>query len=199
MKLNITKINKENVKYFKRKYLKKSIMTINYGVSQFTAWRSFKESLNLVISTANDNTLFEDFKLFYKYLLYDLEQTMYSQKSDSLLGIDEVIINNNKIYLEYYKTTPKVLDIKAPNNRLTVTMQELTTTKDFEKQKKSNRANLMHVSDAVFAELIINKKVIYCVHDEFLTDIYNTCNIIDYANEVFNKYLIDAKLNNKNM
>lgn len=193
---NIDKINIDSIPFFTRKYLKGVIMTINYGVTLRTAMKQFIE---VVLQTKNKKPnlkkLETDFIYFYNYLKSDYEKSIFEKESSSLQVVNTVTVYKNKLSLEYFTLEPKILDIKTLNNRFTITLNKSTTIKNEKKQVRASRANLIHVSDAVFAALVIHKAWIYCIHDEFLTDIYSVSTIIDTANEVFTFYLNDVLVN----
>ena len=173
-------------------------MTINYGVTKYSAWKYFLSEIDVdTLSTYELRLLERDFNKFFNYLRLDHEDYLFVNKSTELVDIDKIEIQQNTLSLEYYKQEAHIIDLKHKNNRITMTINKLTNNKDVKKQKTSNRANIIHISDAIYSSFIIKSNGVYCIHDEFLVDIYNISEVLDYSNLVIKNYLKNILVDGK--
>jgi hypothetical protein len=185
------------IKFFKRKYLKKTIMTYNYSITYLTALKDFlevcsyteKEELDLIIN----------FKNFFKYLTSVFEEghfyaepstTLIQKFKQSLRVFNKLTFYTNdfsEICLEYYKVKKIRADRIVEGRRVTIQFDELSDELDEIKSLRALRANLIHCLDASYLRLVINNyRAIYTVHDSFGVEILDVDNFTEIANTSIN-------------
>jgi len=193
LKDNVVKISKDNVAYFKRKFLKKTIMTMCYSVTEHSAFSYFVEEINDAGTLITKNLLsklFVDFKIFFNFLKNSYEFLFYKENSKSLLNMPRILlIDGEVIDFTYYKSKNVIRDFKGVGFRDTILLQNVGVDVDLQKSDIAFIANLIHYTDSNFAKKIIKCYEIYFIHDELIVPLFQYPIILDHANFVFADFI----------
>lgn len=175
---------------FTRKSLKKTIMTNNYGSTEYSCWNTFlnvnEEYIqNLSIEKKNEIRLF--FKFFYNFIHED-DKFFYisSDKIHSTMLEKNFLLtieNDALVNLKYYKTLTKSIEIYVQNERFIKQEFILTSVLDEKKIKSSIRANYVHSLDSALVRWILKQVRLITIHDCFMIDYINITYLVAKINE----------------
>lgn len=195
--------NNENLLFFKRSTIKKTIMTNPYSAGEEISWIYFKKSVKeeFLLNDSKIDDLKEDFINFYQFVSDFFEELHFFKNSSKKIikYYTEMAKKEKKIILInedsqanfiYYKHKTHYIDIKNNSERITKKIKKIDYNKiNYNKIHTSIRANIAHWLDAIFLRKLVNKlkNPIFTVHDEFAIDILNVNNLIIYANEIANE------------
>jgi hypothetical protein len=206
-------ISHQDLYYFTRKSIKKTVMTNPYSAKYLTAFNYFKEAIfennSEIIEFGDDKE--KMFKKFYNFVETTVEQK-YFLKNNSKLIIDDIkkkIIDNSekdilikshdsKTNLIYYKLTPKnfdlIITVENKKKRITKKYFQMDQSKpDYNKIFQSIRANIVHYADGLLVRDINRdcKDIYITIHDCFLVDCISVSKFIISANNQSNKKVIE--------
>lgn len=202
---------KDNLlKFFTRKSTKRVDMTTQYGCSEATCWKYFKETIKIEsLSPEEINDLRTLFKNFYEYV--DSNVGLLNRDSKDIIEAllnnkNEIILSDNsQANLNYYKIKKSQIVTRRKNIgaenflnkeiRYTKSHVALTGDFDYKKHKTSSRANYIHIQDASIARYVISIAPILTIHDCFLIDYQSVTFLISLVNEAMRKTFHDLKLN----
>lgn len=194
-------------KYFKRKLIKNTVMTIPYSAGFDLCWSNykinFKEQENEKIS---ENSVKKIYKAFYFFIknIFDAKVLYKSSTQSKIDAINEEFEIWRKLILQsssgdtdiaYFKTRDKALDkkyfINGVNKRVTRLMKEVTDAIDVSAFNKASGANLAHFRDAEEVreiEISLNYCII-TIHDSFLIDFNNCTKLIEIKISIYQNNL----------
>jgi len=183
-------------KYFKRKSIKKPVMTIQYGAKLNRCWIYFKENFDAIDDEKNVK---ENFKKFYLFL----NENIGLLKNSTNEIIEKLNKLSNKITLDdgstvnfnYYNNKKGQIKIIINNNRKTKSEFLLLDELNYRKIKSSSRANYIHALDSAIVRYVVSIKAILTVHDCFLIDPRNVTFLISLINEAMRKKNHDLGIN----
>lgn len=197
--------------YFKRKTLKKTIMTLPYSATFITCFSYFKETIaeEYSIEIEIGDELFETYKRFFNFLNnYMKKQGPYKKSTEEIVIYFKEILNNGEEIiiisrnedtsnLTYFKTTTKHFDfiLKWRNQKIRAikNYKQIVDIVDIRKTTTALKANLVHFVDALLirdinTEIFLKEKKYYVsIHDSFMVDFLNTSNFIISTNYCINK------------
>lgn len=200
------KIEEPFLKYFKRFYVKKTIMTIPYSVGFNTAWKYFieeieddyKENIDLkkeyrnffkFIKNLLDNNFFKN--PTWRIILFAISQAEWSNKI-------EIELEKSSVHLIYFEKKKKILDliikIKGENIRITKKINSIDNTKiDYDSIVLSVRANWIAMLDAEFLRKLNNEydSPFYSIHDSILVDWLNIDKLLINCNKLMQNNKFD--------
>lgn len=183
-------------KYFNRKSIKKTIMTIQYGAKLNTCWKYFKENFDMM---ENEENLKENFNKFYLFLNENIGILKNNTKEilEKLNKINNIISLSDGfvVDLKYYKTKKGQIKVIINKNRKTKSECILLNEIDYNKIKSSSRANYIHALDSAVVRYVVSIKPILTVHDCFLIDPRNVTFLISLVNEAMRKKFHDLNIN----
>lgn len=206
--LDEDKKNSPYLEYFKRKTIKKTIMTIPYAAKERTCYAYFCACLKeMVDEPLIDKGLQDFFKLFYNFVKNNVELNfLYKNKSENLIAFALSELEKTKAIrisdqdaqtnLTYYRFKQAYLDLvykifdektgQIENKRTTKKIKKLTSDIHTTKIKSSIRANWIHFMDANFLRRVSSKlnRPLLTIHDCFLIDFLSIPDLIIAANEV---------------
>ena len=183
-------------KYFNRKSIKKTIMTIQYGAKSNTCWKYFKENFDMI---ENEENIKENFNKFYLFLNENIGLLKNNTKEilNKLDKIDNIIYLSDgfTVDLKYYKRKKGQVKIMINKSRKTKSEVILLNEIDHSKIKSSSRANYIHALDSAVVRYVVSIKPILTVHDCFLIDPRNVTFLISLVNEAMRKKFHDLNIN----
>lgn len=199
--------NNENLKYFNRSTLKKSIMTNFYSVTYLQSFKYFSDAVNekFKIKIEFQSEIEILFKNFYKFVRNDVETEFFLKKNSQQIcdyALNKILLEKNiiieshdsKSHLIYYKFILKNIDsiITMPDNtkKRIKKKYRILDKKNIRmpKVKASIRPNWNHFYEAAYVraiELEMNETYI-TIHDCVLVDFLNISNFIHIANKCNN-------------
>lgn len=202
-----------NTDKFTRKSIKKTVMTIPYSIGFDSAWKYFKEEIN--IDNCKDlSQLKKEYRLFFNFTKKILETDHFFKNSTEKMILNALTklglynkININFEYscvnLIYYNKKVKRIDLILRFNeeiRITKKINQLDLESiDYQSIIQSIRANWIAVLDAYFL-IRINKKnlnILYSIHDSVLIDWFNNDELIMICNEEMNINNFDVSWDNE--
>lgn len=195
-------------KYFTRKTIKKTTMTVQYGAG-------FKTCLEYALSEISDTRINETkillkfkkyLKSFYNFTSEDiglLKNSSFTileelRNLKYTIEIDEQNTYKSIAHLEYNQYGTKQISTTWKKKRLTKNKFILSNTLDAQKIKTSIRANYIHVQDSAVIRYVIAKKPIITVHDCFLIDYKSITFLIALVNDAMRKDYHGIRKNNIN-
>lgn len=194
--------NYENKKiiheYFNRKTLKKTIMTLNYGVGYNSAENYFKEIIFKLKKEDFDKETINNwpeikklFKEFFEFLSeWNLSETSpkkiidYIKNNDGIIELSDALIDANY----YTKNDSYIIDFINEKKRFTKYFTILTEELDDDKFKISIRANFVQSLDSALTRWLILRYPFYTIHD---------CFLVDYANMIYFMSLVNEGMNQR--
>lgn len=177
-------------KFFNRKSVKKTIMTINYSA---TRWRCLKNFLSLVEVSSNQlPEVVSQFNNFFTFLLkvipdlFDWSPTpeglveQYSVNLENCAELKLKTSDTSVATLHYFDTAPHRLDVIWRGSRLTLTDVRRSTTINMRKTKRALKANIAHTADATILRNILTNHPgsIVAIHDSFGCSPYEITTLI---------------------
>jgi hypothetical protein len=193
-------------RFFKRNFLKKTIMTYMYSATYLSlekyflteVKKSFKETKGLDFE--NEIELKIEFKNFYIFLKSFFENKEFFEKSISevinalktnLHDYKEIKItasDGGQINLEYNKQETRQINIYIDNVRKTMKILKNTNASDFNQTHLALKPNAVHSLEANFARLIImaTPYTMITIHDCFGVSIFEVDELILNANTSIN-------------
>ncbi len=196
--------DKNELIYFKRSTVKKTIMTNPYSAGEKTSWDYFIKSVKKENNVKEEEILKLKiiFKSFYEFVTDFFEELNFFKNSSKRI-IDYyitlakkekkiIMINeDSETNFIYYKHRTHYIDIKEKNEkRITKKIKKIDFNLiNYKKIYTSIRANVAHWLDSIFLRKLVNRleNPIFTIHDEFAIDILNVNNLIIYANEIANE------------
>ena len=176
----------EKKEWKKRKYWKKTIMTIPYNAKWASCFRKFLESLR------KDGIEYTDFnedekkeirelhRCFYNKIKKEIKNEFYKNNNKKLkmFKYRKLIISKQKEYkITYKKIRDKYVDI------------EYKFTDDKKSTKRALEANNMHFLDARLVKYILKKFDVLTVHDCFGIRLCELHLLMDKINKYYEKFV----------
>lgn len=194
----LEKDNKELIKYVTRDLLKKTIMTVPYGIGSKKAFKNFCDHVDgLEIPKDDKLSLIKIFYKIYQVLdgqiiemgyLYIKNKNEFKKK---VLGFKTLEVCDFKIHIDYFNTKKAVIEYKILNQRKSVVINLVDTSSINEaKTEVATFVNTVHMLDAAYLRRLVRrlKDVGICsvtIHDAFCVPFYDVGFLILYANDAF--------------
>jgi hypothetical protein len=200
--LKQTIVEKRFLKYFCRKYLKKTIMTYNYSASLHTCMNNFYAEIEVKTFSTDEKKIITDYFVeFYKFLEKLFEGKKFFEKSlaelnESLLDLFSrenrlhIYLNDeSRAALHYYHKKPTRINQKNDlGNRVTTLLWLNSEVLNLKKTTTSLRPNTIHALDAALVRLTIHNYSfgIATVHDSFGAPLWDIEGVICKINNNLN-------------
>lgn len=196
-----------NKKYFNRKFLKKTIMTIPYSIGFNSALKYFNENIDK--KDLNNKELIKEYRLFFSFAKKKLEGKdffknstdriiLYAISSAAIFKKFEIKFSKSTVNLTYYNKKTKIIDLTIKINketlRITKKINEVNNDSiDLENMALSIRANWIATMDAETLRSIIFKinKDLFSIHDCVLIDYTSIDELIIICNEILKNNKFD--------
>jgi hypothetical protein len=177
-----------------RKNLKRTIMTINYNVTEWNSWNYFTEEINNSYPELFKNNIQIQFEaqklhdLFYKFIKTDLFLQLFNSSRDEWLNNFIQFIDKQPINFLYFK--------EKINNRETAIrfntqkkwkmfISELSIDIDWKKTKTALPANFIQSIDASIVDDATSNIITFPIHDCFIISIWDLNKLMDVTNSFF--------------
>ena len=194
-------------KYINRKYLKRTIMTINYNAKPLTTSKYFFEDiwddLNILPEEEKNQAkifLSNFHNNFYKFITHPLFNKLYELNIDSY----RTVIKNNdytiqlsdaNINLKYFikSKNNQIRSLKYKGLRTRYSISELSDDFDLKKTLQGLEPNIIQSLDAELVRFLFENEIpMFAIHDSFGVALANIDLLMDKVNYYFNQ-----KLNNR--
>lgn len=186
------------VKYITRGLLKKTIMTVPYGIGSRKAFKNFCDHVSdLDIPEVNKLDLLKVFNKIYRILDNQIIETKYlyiknkNEFKTRVLDFKKLEVLDFKIHINYFNTKKVVIEYKILNKRKSMVVN-IVDINSINKQKTEIAAfvNTIHMLDAAYLRRLVRKlKVVgihsVTIHDAFCVPFYDVGFLILYANDAF--------------
>jgi hypothetical protein len=188
----------EVVKHITRNLLKKTIMTVPYGIGSRKAFKDFCDHVDdLNITKVNKFNLLKVFNKVYQTLDNQIIETEYlyiknkNEFKKRVLNFKTLEVSDFKIHINYYKAKKVIIEYKILNKRKSVVINTVDTNSiDKQKTEIATFVNTIHMLDAAYLRRLVRKlKGVgihsVTIHDAFCVPFYDVGFLILYANDAF--------------
>jgi hypothetical protein len=185
-------------KYITRNLLKKTIMTVPYGIGSRKAFKNFCDHVDsLEIPKVDKLNLLKIFNKIYKTLNDQIIETEYlyiknkNEFKKEVLNFKTLEVYDFKIHIDYFNTKKVVIEYKIFNKRKSVVVNIVDRSSiNRQKTEIATFVNTIHMLDAAYLRRLVRKlkEVDICsvtIHDAFCVPFYDVGFLILYANDAF--------------